>query len=249
MTTFLSIIVILFLSQLSTSFGILVCENGLYCASDEDCPIGNHCIDFVDGEESLTRCVPRDDFDDTTLCALSQKSCESLPCCSGLCDISKRCRPLHPPNCSMSNPFMSKSSPNLRAGVSVVLTNKKNKRQPTKSSSRKPKTSEQPVLTPTKRPIAAPSDRPSRRRPTFIPSKLSVKPSVLPSRPYPTDLPISTSIPSSQTSAEPTVLPSAAPSQIPTAIMTTSLTIVPSPNMGSFCHKVTNVIVFVLFGY
>ena len=57
-------------------FGILLCENGLFCVSDGDCQIGNHCIEIVDGQKNSTRCVPRDDLDDTYYCSLSNKSCE-----------------------------------------------------------------------------------------------------------------------------------------------------------------------------
>ena len=57
-------------------FGMLLCENGLYCMSDGDCQIGNHCRVFVDGQTNSTRCVPRDDLDDTYYCSLSNKSCE-----------------------------------------------------------------------------------------------------------------------------------------------------------------------------
>ena len=63
-------------SQISGVFGILICENGLYCVSDEDCPIGNHCVDFVDGEANSTRCLPREDLDVAYHCSLSHKSCE-----------------------------------------------------------------------------------------------------------------------------------------------------------------------------
>jgi len=62
------------LSFFSVCFGIKICENGLFCVSDDDCQIGNHCVD--DGTIS-TRCVPRDDLDDTYYCSLTLKSCES----------------------------------------------------------------------------------------------------------------------------------------------------------------------------
>ena len=68
--------IITLLLFISGSFGILICENGLYCASDEDCQIGNRCIDFVAEKLNSTRCVPRDDLDDTFVCSLSHKSCE-----------------------------------------------------------------------------------------------------------------------------------------------------------------------------
>ena len=65
------------LSFFSCCFGMKICENGLNCASDGDCQIGNHCKDFLDGKTKSTRCVPRDDVDDTFYCSLTQKSCES----------------------------------------------------------------------------------------------------------------------------------------------------------------------------
>ena len=55
-------------------FGIKICENGLFCLSDNDCQIGNNCKEFVDGKLKTTRCVPRDD---TYYCSLTRKSCES----------------------------------------------------------------------------------------------------------------------------------------------------------------------------
>ena len=61
---------------ISGCFGIKICENGFYCVSDDDCQIGNHCKEFVDGKSKSTRCVPRDDIDDTYYCSLTQKSCE-----------------------------------------------------------------------------------------------------------------------------------------------------------------------------
>ena len=57
-------------------FGIKICENGLFCVSDGDCQIGNHCKEFVDGQSKSTRCVPRDDLYDTNYCSLAHKSCE-----------------------------------------------------------------------------------------------------------------------------------------------------------------------------
>jgi len=60
----------------SGCIGIKICENGLFCVSDEDCQIGNHCNEFVDGKSKSTRCVPRDDFNGTNYCSLTQKSCE-----------------------------------------------------------------------------------------------------------------------------------------------------------------------------
>ena len=53
-----------------------ICENGLYCVSDGDCQIGNHCEEFVDGMSKSTRCVPCNDLDDNYNCSLTLKSCE-----------------------------------------------------------------------------------------------------------------------------------------------------------------------------
>jgi len=116
----LSFFVIFFVSLISGRFGILICENGLYCASNDECPIGNHCVEFVDGQLNSTRCIPLDNLDDTYFCSLSEKSCECefklqflnlfniffnlpvMPCCSGWCDnASKICHPLLPPECSL----------------------------------------------------------------------------------------------------------------------------------------------------
>jgi len=99
-----------------------ICENGLNCASDGDCQIGNHCKDFLDGKTKSTRCVPRDDVDDTFYCSLTQKSCETTPCCSGECDaITKRCRPLLPPNCSLSTTPVAKT-PSVKVQEAIVAT-------------------------------------------------------------------------------------------------------------------------------
>jgi len=68
------LIFILLISFTSGCFGIKICENGLFCVSDGDCQIGNHCM--MEEKQISTRCVPRDDLDDTYFCALSQKSCE-----------------------------------------------------------------------------------------------------------------------------------------------------------------------------
>jgi len=64
------------ISFFSGCLSIKICENGLFCASDEDCQIGNHCKEFGDEKFKLTRCVPREDLDDTYYCSLSKKSCE-----------------------------------------------------------------------------------------------------------------------------------------------------------------------------
>ena len=74
MMTMLSKLILI--SFFSSCFGIKICENGFYCVSDADCQIGNHCIDFFDGKTKSTRCVPREDLDETFYCTLSQKSCE-----------------------------------------------------------------------------------------------------------------------------------------------------------------------------
>ena len=72
-----ALLLVFYYSFLSSGiFGILICENGLYCVSDEDCQIGNHCIEFVDGQTNSTRCVSRDDLDGNYFCSLSNKSCE-----------------------------------------------------------------------------------------------------------------------------------------------------------------------------
>mmetsp|Transcript_9228 Transcript_9228/g.12747 ORF Transcript_9228/g.12747 Transcript_9228/m.12747 type:complete len:320 (+) Transcript_9228:45-1004(+) len=172
MTTFLSIIVILFLSQLSTSFGILVCENGLYCASDEDCPIGNHCIDFLNGKKNSTQCVPRDDLDGTYFCSLSKKSCESLPCCSGICDDKKTCRPLLPPHCIFpTGTFDVRVQDQLSKGKTtqaVALSS-------TRSSPSKPPTAVSTKL-PSKKPSALSTAIPTRlvtKTPSKLPSSKS----------------------------------------------------------------------------
>jgi len=67
---------LIFILFTSVCFGIKICENGLFCVSDENCQIGNQCMDFVDGKTKSTRCVPREDLGDTYNCSLSQKSCE-----------------------------------------------------------------------------------------------------------------------------------------------------------------------------
>ena len=74
MTTLIKFILI---SLFSGCGGIKICENGLHCVSDDDCQIGNHCKEFVDGKSKSTRCVLRDDLNDTYYCSLTQKSCES----------------------------------------------------------------------------------------------------------------------------------------------------------------------------
>jgi len=71
------VIIFILLSFFSSCVGIKICENGLFCVSDDDCQIGNHCVD--DGKTiSTPRCVPRDDLDDTYYCSLTEKSCESI---------------------------------------------------------------------------------------------------------------------------------------------------------------------------
>jgi len=75
-----ALLLVFYYSFLSSGiFGILICENGLYCVSDGDCQIGNHCVDFVVDRQTnstSTRCVPRNDLDDTYFCSLSNKSCK-----------------------------------------------------------------------------------------------------------------------------------------------------------------------------
>jgi len=67
---------VLLVSFTSSCVGIKICENGLFCVSDEDCQIGNSCMmDYVVGKPK-SRCVPREDLDDSYYCSLSQKSCE-----------------------------------------------------------------------------------------------------------------------------------------------------------------------------
>jgi len=65
------------LSFFSDCIGLKICENGLFCVSNRDCQIGNHCKEFVYGKSKSTRCVPHEDLGDTYYCSLSQKSCES----------------------------------------------------------------------------------------------------------------------------------------------------------------------------
>ena len=65
------------ISVFSNCFGVKICENGLYCVFDGDCQIGNHCIHLFDEKtKKSTRCVPRDDLDESYYCSLSQRSCE-----------------------------------------------------------------------------------------------------------------------------------------------------------------------------
>jgi len=65
------------LSFFSGCLGLKICENGLFCVSDDDCQIGNHCKEFVDGKSKSTRCVPREGSEDSFYCSFSRKSCES----------------------------------------------------------------------------------------------------------------------------------------------------------------------------
>mmetsp|Transcript_25435 Transcript_25435/g.36512 ORF Transcript_25435/g.36512 Transcript_25435/m.36512 type:complete len:381 (+) Transcript_25435:12-1154(+) len=193
---FIHIRAILFLSLISYCFGILICENGFFCVSDEDCPIGNHCVEFVDGIRNLTRCVPRDDLDDNYLCSLSHKSCDVLPCCSGLCDSNKHCRPLLPPNCILPTQFMSELSSNSKSkGAFDSAQDKKKKPQVTKLPSGNPtlrssfwpslpnpSASLQPSIAPVVATSKYPSKRPISPPIKHKPSKPHKKPK--PSRPF-----------------------------------------------------------------
>mmetsp|Transcript_19625 Transcript_19625/g.26907 ORF Transcript_19625/g.26907 Transcript_19625/m.26907 type:complete len:113 (+) Transcript_19625:134-472(+) len=75
-------------------YGRSICENGMYCVSDDECPIGNQCSKefLVEKGKYSSRCVPRDDLNESHFCSLSFKSCEKiLPCCSGICHRNSFC--------------------------------------------------------------------------------------------------------------------------------------------------------------
>ena len=155
--------------------------------SDDDCQIGNHCKEIIGGKEKSTRCVPRDDLDDTYYCSLTQKSCASkkiflklflcflnhinvaIPCCSGQCDnISKLCIPLLPPNCSLPSQFMA-----TKSSTFLIFHEEKSAAFVTQGKTR-------PSMIPTaapKRKTKKPTSNPTKgkrhsRKPTSKPSKI-----------------------------------------------------------------------------